>query len=397
MRARRRRDVLIVATLLVLAPTGVGASSANETESTELICEQRAAEPIEGMPWQQDRVDAERAWPQATGRGVLVAVIDTGVDAGVPQLEGHVLPGADIVNSGGDAAIDCDGHGTFVAGIVAAQPAPDVGFVGVAPDAVILPVRQANDTSDGTAGSMADAIVYAVDNDASILNISATAALDSEVLQDAIAYATANDVLIIASVSNEAENGNPVSYPAAYEQVVAVGSINVAGEHSDFSGTIDDIDLVAPGEDVVSVVAGTVGHAQITGTSFAAPFVTGVAALVRERHPHLTAEQVRHRLRVTADHPGPDRPTAELGYGVVNPYRAVNAVLPEEHLTPAVEAAGVIEMPPPAPALDTSDQERSQRFVLAALLSGGTLFGGVALLQACQRARRRRDTAASTG
>lgn len=384
---------LLVATLTFIAAVTCGsAPDAHATPPDTTIepngidiCEERAAEPFAGTPWQQDRIDVSDTWEHTTGLGVLVAIIDTGVDSTVPQLAGQVLPGTDVVNGDSNADRDCDGHGTFVAGIVAATRNDTTGFVGVAPGAVILPVRQANSTEDGTAGTMAAAVREAVDADAMVINISASATQSAPVLADAILYAEENDVVVIASVSNIAEGSDPVSYPAAYPTVLAVGSMSESGERSDFSGTATDVDLVAPGEEVVSVVAGTEGHAAVSGTSFATPFVSGVAALVRSRHPELTAEQVRYRLTITADHPGVDRPDDEVGWGVVNPHRAVTAELPEETDPLTRRDPDTISLPDQPSAADTLASSAARNLVTA--LASGT--AGLLLFLAVVRGYRR--------
>src|SRR5439155_23371698 len=122
------------------------------------------------VPWTIQRLGVSRAWELTKGDGVTVAVIDTGVDASVPQLSGHVLPGTDVVNGGGAANNDCLGHGTFVAGIIAAQPKQGTGVVGVAPGVNILPIRQANNASDGTAAGLARSIRLAADAGAKVAN-----------------------------------------------------------------------------------------------------------------------------------------------------------------------------------------------------------------------------------
>lgn len=300
---------------------------------------------LHDTPWTVRRLDPQRVWNLTNGRGTVVAVVDTGVDGQIPQLAGHVLPGVDVVNGGGRADTDCAGHGTFVAGIIAAQPLDGTGVVGVAPGVTILPVRQANSASDGTSDGLARSIRVAVDSGARVVNISASAFFPSDALRTAVDYATAHDVLLVASASNEAQAGNPKAYPAAYPQVIAVGAIGQDGQRSEFSEVGNYLDLVAPGVDIVSLSRGGKGHLTDNGTSYATPFVTAVAALVRSYFPHLTAAQVKRRLELTADHPGTALPNPQMGWGVVNPYNAITTVLPQETGT-----AGVVAAPgPPGP------------------------------------------------
>jgi membrane-anchored mycosin MYCP len=331
---------------------------------------------VRDIPWTQKRLDLPRVWDLTRGQGVTVGVIDTGVDATVPQLVGHVMPGIDVVNGHGEANTDCFGHGTFVAGIIAAQRKQGIGVAGVAPGAMILPIRQANSSSDGTSSGLAASIRAAVDGGAKVINISASSFFPNDELRAAVTYATAKDVLLVASASNEAKEGNPKAYPAAYPDVVAVGAIGQDGQRTDYSETGDFLDLVAPGEKVISLSRGGKGHLVDDGTSYATPFVTATAALVRAYHPNLTAAQVKRRLEQTADHPGTALPDPQVGWGVVNPYNAVSAVLPQEF------GAGVrakTDKPMTTPRLVAPDTTASQRAMTFAA-AGGVIALLIALL-----------------
>jgi type VII secretion-associated serine protease mycosin len=321
-----------------------------------------------------------RVWDLTKGAGVTVAVIDTGVDASVPQLSGHVLPGVDVVNGAGPANTDCFGHGTFVAGIIAAQPRAGTGVVGVAPGVTILPIRQANNNSDGTAMGLAKSIRIAADSGAKVVNISASAFFPSDDLRVAVDYAASKDVLLVASASNEAQSGNPKAYPAAYPQVLAVGAIGHDGRRTDFSEVGDYLSLVAPGVDIISLSRAGSGHVIDNGTSYATPFVTATAALVRAYHPELNAAQVKRRLERTADHPGLTVPNPQVGWGVVNPYNAVALVLPEEGAQGRAGGGKPVQEPRQPAAKDNSATEAAKVFTfglvglgLAALLLAYTL------------------------
>jgi type VII secretion-associated serine protease mycosin len=293
-------------------------------------CSTPSNDMVRGVPWTQKRLDLPRVWELTSGQGVVVGVVDTGVDATVPQLAGHVMPGLDLVNARGTANTDCFGHGTFVAGIIGAQHRAGTGMAGVAPDAMILPIRQANNATDGTSAGLAKSIRAAVDGGAKVINISASSFFPSDELHAAVGYATARDVLLVASASNEAQQGNPKAYPAAYPEVIAVGAIGQDGRRTDFSEVGNYLDLMAPGVNVISLSRAGQGHLTDNGTSYATPFVAGTAALVRAYHPKLTATQVKRRMELTADHPGTALPDPGVGWGVVNPYNAVAAVLPDE-------------------------------------------------------------------
>jgi membrane-anchored mycosin MYCP len=313
----------LAATVAVLGvTTSAGAARADCTTPSNTVWPD--------IPWTQTRLAPHRVWPLTTGQGVVVAVIDTGVDASVPQLAGRVLPGVDVVNGGGTADTDCYGHGTFVAGIIAAAPRSGTGVAGIAPGVTILPIRQANGTNDGTTSGLSRSILAAVDAGASVVNISATSFVATQELRAAVEYAQERDVLLIAAASNEAERGNPKAYPAAFPEVIGVGAIGPDGSRTSFSEVGESVDLVAPGQQIISLSRAGEGHLTDDGTSYSTPFVAAVAALVRAYHPRLSAAQVKRRLELTADHPSGPLPSQEVGWGVVNPYGAVTAVLPEE-------------------------------------------------------------------
>jgi membrane-anchored mycosin MYCP len=318
-------------------------------------CSPGSDEVVRVKPAAQLRLAPERAWDLTQGSGVTVAVVDTGVQASAPQLAGRVRAGFDVVNRSGPGNTDCNGHGTFVAGIIAAQPVKGVGFAGVAPGASILPIRQSNTDTDGTAGGLATAIRLAVEAGARVVNVSSSSFFDSADLRAAVDFAVRRDVLVVAAVGNEAQEGNAKSFPASYPGVLAVGAVGLDDKRTDFSETGDFVDVVAPGVDVVSLAVRGRGHLVGQGTSFATPYVAGVAALVRAYHPALTVAQVTKRLQVTADHPGTAVPDKEVGFGVVNPMAAVSSVIPGEvaGAGAAPPAAERIPLAGPLPGRDT--------------------------------------------
>nr|WP_221382685.1 type VII secretion-associated serine protease mycosin [Actinoplanes polyasparticus] len=305
----------------VPAPSPSGGSCLGPPQSVET-----------GVPWAQSRLGVERVWPMTRGAGVTIAVVDTGVAANSPQLRGHVRRGLDLTRGGGRRAdTDCFGHGTFIGGIIAAQPTGGTGFAGVAPDATLLPIRVANSIDDGTAGLLAKGIRSAVDEGASVINVSASTASPEAGLVAAVKYAEERDVVVVAAAANGAEQQRSVAYPAALPTVLAVGAIDKQGLLAKFSQQGLHLRLVAPGVDVASIGPGGPGHWLGSGTSYAVPFVAGTAALVRAYRPDLTAAEVRRRLVLTADHPATALPNPGLGWGVVNPAAAVSSVLPEEN------------------------------------------------------------------
>ncbi|WP_020386857.1 type VII secretion-associated serine protease mycosin [Kribbella catacumbae] len=306
----------------------------------------QSAEPggpaVSKLPWAQTWLAPERVWPSSTGQGVTVAVIDSGVDADHPQLRqpGVVLPGRDLLTPGDKRAdFDCVSHGTAVASIIAARPVDGIGFRGVAPGARILPVRVSERDAGDQQGAavnatvFASAIRYAADAGAKVVNISLSLYVDLAPVRTAVRYAQSRDVLIVASVGNAHNNQgtDPVTYPAAYPGVLGVGAITIDGSRLQSSQQGAYVDIAAPGGGVLAATRQR-GHRYFDGTSFAAGFVSGTAALVRAANPRWSAAQVATRLMATAT-PAPG-PVGQYGAGVVNPYRAVRDALDTSPPTP---------------------------------------------------------------
>ncbi|WP_341718588.1 type VII secretion-associated serine protease mycosin [Micromonospora sp. FIMYZ51] len=309
--------------------------------------------PVAAVPWPQQRYAPERLAPLATGAGVTVAVVDSGVDRRHPQLAGRVLTGTDLLDPGGDGTLDCVGHGTGVASIIAAVPRDGIAFRGLAPDARILPVRVSEQQVVDGRGSgrtvgpddLAQAIRWAVENGADVLNLSVVLYADHPAVRAAVADAVARDVVVVAAAGNLHGNGDPRPYPAAYDGVLGVGAVGADGMRAAFSQAGSYLDLVAPGTDVLIAAPGR-GHHQAEGTSYAAPFVAATAALLRQYRPELTATEVAARIVATTD-PAPD---GGYGAGVLNPYRAVT------------EASGV---PKPAGPVTVLADDRADPALLA--------------------------------
>ncbi len=366
------------------------------------------------VPWPQQRLGYERAHRYTLGHGIRVAVIDSGVDASAPQLAGRVVTGLDVTSGtpkpGGDT--DCFTHGTAVAGIIAAGRRDGIGFVGVAPDVQILPIRETwgidDDGQPTTAApiKLVDAINLAVQRGARVINVSIT--VDGDLLSadlrrafhDAVRYAAARDVVIVAASGNSSEQVDrlPVhdSYPAAlageFDNVIAVGGIEPDGSlyKESVYGRTPWVTAVAPANGVVStfIDRGRVGSLlqYRFGTSFAAPFVTGTVALLQARFPGMHAAEIKRRIEQTADHPSTDLPSSQFGWGVVNPVAALTAVVPPPvtaRPTPLVSGP----LPPP-PGPDTGTRNTA-----LAVGAGATLLALVVVVVTAvvlPRGRRRR-------
>ncbi len=364
--------IAVRAAMLATAPLA-GAAGAAGVAPPGYACAAPVREVSPDVPWPQRRLGFARVWPLSRGAGVTVAVIDSGVDGRTPQLAGRVDRGLDVVNGGGRADTDCVGHGTAVAAIIAAAPWAGSGFVGVAPAARILPIRQADAGRDGTAAGLAAAIRAAVDRGARVINVSVVTAEPSTVLRQAVGYAAARDALIVAAVANEAQAGNPRTYPASYPGVLGVAAVGPDDRNTDFSETGDFVGVAAPGVDVVTVAPGGAGGILVRGTSYAAPFVSGVAALLRGYHPRWTAEQVRRQIEQTADHPAARLPDAGVGWGVVDPYAAIASAPPGT--APAARAPAALAARRPAAPVPPGPGQ-------AALLGAAGLVAAAVLLLA---------------
>ncbi len=293
------------------------------TPAAAVECSPANGAPFPYLPWSQERLNPQRVWPLARGKHVTVAVIDSGTSSSHAQLSGKVLPGADLTVSGNRPANnDCAGHGTMVGGIIAARESSKSGFAGIAPDATILPIRIANDTKrfEGGSALVAKAIRYAVANHADVVNLSLTTDPSAD-LQAAVREALDSDVVVVAAAGNDAQKNNPVTYPASYPGVLAVASVDRDGKRAENSEVGQFVGVAAPGVEIVAP-ARTSGYVTDSGTSFAAPFVAGTAALIRSYYPKMSAAAVVQRIKSTADRPG-NGPNTAVGYGVVNPYRAV--------------------------------------------------------------------------
>ncbi|ATD70223.1 type VII secretion-associated serine protease mycosin [Gordonia amicalis] len=387
----------------------------------------------------QSMMNLEEAWRFSRGAGQRVAVIDTGVTPH-PRL-GRVTAGGDYV-SNGTGLEDCDAHGTLVAGIIAARPSTSDAFAGVAPAASIIGIRQSssafkakNDRRDddpapaigsgyGSVRTLAHAIVRAVDLRATVINISEVACapaadkVDDRALGAAIRYAYDRDVVVVAAAGNITRDGacqsqNPtppagdpddwsavttIASPAWYSPyVLTVASIDAAtGTPSDFSLHGPWVGVAAPGTDIVSLDSakgsGRLVSAQrsengplpLIGTSFAAPYVAGTAALVRARFPDLSAREVMDRIVATAHAPGTGH-DQRIGHGVVDPVSALTAELPAD------QRAGPQSAPIAAPAPPTPPDHTARNVAVAGAGVSAALIATVLAIALPHRRVRKLD------
>lgn len=372
------------------------------------------------------------AWRYSTGAGVSVAVIDTGV---TPSPRLPALPGGDYI-TGGDGLSDCDAHGTVVASVIAAKAGSTDGVAGVAPDASVISIRQSSRAFEpssfgagdiearkkaGTVNTLARAIVHAANLGARVINVSVTAcvssaeALDQRAIGAAVWYAaTVKDAVIVAAAGNVGEEGcaqNPTSDPLNPEDprnwsnvrtvsspswfsdyLLSVGAVTAAGDPIDKSLAGPWVGVAAPGFGVSGLSPGPVNaHPPVRagekaipfwGTSFSAAYVSGVAALVRSRYPHLSAQQVVDRIMATAHNParGVDN---TIGHGVVDPVAALTFDLPPG--VPAVSGAQTRILTVPAAPSAPDHRARNAAMILAVVAGFGAMV--VPLLSLARRSR----------
>ncbi|HYU04991.1 MAG TPA: S8 family serine peptidase, partial [Jatrophihabitantaceae bacterium] len=276
-----------VAAALVLGVALI--SPASPAQAAPGTCNVKLGGPEPGdVPWAQTRLGFDRAWTVTQGAGVAVAVIDSGVNTEQSQMRLiHYVPGANVIAGAGPTDTrDCVGHGTAVAGIVAAPQVRTIAFTGVAPKASIMPIKVTDQNQGIAPQAIADAIDAATAAHVGVINISIATSSDVPSLRQAIDRAEARDVVVVAAASDDGANANQTAYPAAYPTVLAVAASDRQDAVANFSGTGRYIDLAAPGVKV-ETPAPKSGYLPQNGTSFAAPYVSGAAALVRAAHPRL--------------------------------------------------------------------------------------------------------------
>lgn len=382
------------------------------------------------QPWGNAYLGVDEAHKFATGAGVTVAVIDTGVN---PSPRVPAEPGGDFVDQAGNGLSDCDAHGTLTASIIGGRPSPTDSFVGVAPDARLISLRQTSEAFEpvgsqpnpndpnatpaaGSIRSLARSVVHAANLGANVINISEAACykvtrpIDEANLGAAIDYAVniKNAVIVVAagntggdcqqnplpdpSVPSDPRGWNKVQTivtPAWYGDLVfAVGGIGESGVPSAFSMHGPWVNVAAPAENIIALgdqgqpvnaLQGKEGPVPIAGTSFAAAYISGVAALVRQRFPDLTPKQVMNRIQSTARHPGGGVDNL-VGEGVINAVAALTWDIPAG----PGSAPNVRAIPPP---VVTPGPDRRPITVVALSVLG--LFAALGLGALAARALRR--------
>jgi subtilisin family serine protease len=286
--------------------------------------------------WAYPQIHAPEAWDITTGKtSIVLADVDTGVATDHPDLSGKLVAGYDFVNDDANP-YDDNGHGTYTAGIMAAQSNNAVGVTGTCWGCRVMPVKILDKDGGGAISDFARGIRWAVDHGARVLNISAGIEYPPKAMGDAVRYANQHGVIVVASAGNTPDGAD--RWPAAYDEVIAVTANDQNGAAADFASYGDFLDLIAPGVNILSTVwhEGRLTYAWGDGTSAAAPFVSGAAGLLLSLNPDLTPLQVKDALQGGADDQGPPGWDAHYGWGRLNIARAlvrVGGVLPSPTAT----------------------------------------------------------------
>jgi type VII secretion-associated serine protease mycosin len=300
-------------------------------------------DPVAKQQWHAPKINAEQAWKVSTGKNVVVAVVDTGMDLDHPDLKANLVPGYNTLEENNNPHDD-NGHGTHVAGIIGAIANNGIGAAGVAPNVKIMPIRALGDQG-GSAQSVAAAIQYAADHGAHVMNLSLGSPRSSKVIETAIKYALKKGVSVVAAMGNSGDQGNPRMYPASYPGVVAVGALDPDDKPTSWSDWGDWQAVSAPGYGIWSTFPTyetslyriakqnpgalppeckiELGYSAVSGTSQASPVVAGVVALLKSLDPAMSPAQVRDRIMKSARDLGPGGFDPHHGAGMVDALAAV--------------------------------------------------------------------------
>lgn len=332
VRATSVTDALALITAALRKPSTIGVDMAQPVRIAA------SNDPYRRSQWALTMFGAETLWKKSAGKGVVVAVIDTGVYAGHPdlRLKGHVLAGRDFVAPGTSAA-DENGHGTHVAGIIGAVAGNKVGTAGLAFNAYILPVRVLDASGYGDNAGVAQGIIWAAQNGANVINLSLSSNRSDNAVRAAVAYAQSRNVVVVAAAGNQGCSllGGSTSYPAAYPGVLGVGAISSDRRIAGYSACGRYVDVVAPGSGIVSTMIATpasglgcarrVIYCTLSGTSMSAPFASASAALeITRLGRRFSQASIVSRLQSTATDLGAAGRDNSYGYGLINPSRLLS-------------------------------------------------------------------------
>ncbi|NUM36315.1 MAG: S8 family peptidase [Candidatus Brocadiae bacterium] len=287
----------------------------------------------QAMDWGIKTLRVYEIWKKTQGEGVKVAVLDTGI-IDHPDLKVNIKGGINFTTSNPKDYVDRQGHGTHVAGIIAAEDNA-IGVIGVAPKAEIYAVKVLGDQGHGSFDMIVKGIDWAVDNKMDIISMSLGSSASSTQIHEAVKRAYKKNITVVAAAGNDGDeyDDNDMGYPARYPETIAVGSINKYMKRSWFSSDGEELDIMAPGEEIYSTYLKN-EYAILSGTSMATPFITGILALLISEHrkskskktPIDTPEQIREHLIRTADDAGEIGKDNFYGYGIVSPTKLMEGI-----------------------------------------------------------------------
>jgi thermitase len=269
-------------------------------------------------------VDAVGAWDTETGDSrILIGLIDTGVDYNHEDLKGRIVKGPDYINDDSDP-MDDNGHGTHLAGTIAAKGNNGKGVAGLCWSCRVLAIKVADSAGTATNAAIARGIVYAASHGAQVINLSLGGTDRSKTLELAVKYANSRGTILIAAIGNESTS--QAIYPAAYPGVIAVGATDTNGNRAPFSNYGNYLSLMAPGVSIQSSYPNN-RYQALSGTSMSAGFVSGIAALILSKNSSLSNTQVRNTLSSSADDISTLGKDSLTGYGRVNARKALGGGL----------------------------------------------------------------------
>ncbi len=404
MRARPAAAAAAAALVLLCA-----AAPARAADADEEACQPGVTRYVDQPPDAFAQLGIGEAWRLSRGAGILVAVVDSGVDAGNAHLAGAVHAGLDLVD-GGDGRTDASGHGTAVAGVIAARQVPGSGLVGVSPEAEILPVRvYADDSADAVRDGRgpdpdrtAQGIRWAAEQGARIIAVPQSTDSDVPALRDAVDEATARGALVVAAAGNAADgqDRDAVRFPAGYAPALAVTAVGSDGAPSDDVTHGVHVEIAAPGQSVLSTfldAGDCVFAGDAPSTSYATGYAAAAAALVASAHPDEAPAAWEYRLLATALRPDRGGRDPSLGWGIVAPYDAVNFV--DDGGAPGLDNPRFAGAPPqaaqvkarPEPEEDPAPGRRAAVGGMAGAASA-VLVGALLIARLRPSAARRRTT-----
>ncbi len=374
--------VAVLGNSLIVVPTLEASTVSHQVKSFSVIAAVNMSTKMQGKDlafddqWGLQAAHISEVWPHSTGSGVIVAVIDSGSGLN-PDLTQNLLPGRSIIRgrvTDGANDVDIIGHGTHVAGIIAAQNNNDIGIAGVAPNAQILPIRILDSRGDGSEMDLALAIRYASDQGVKVINLSLGGKTQTNGLQSALEYAASKGILVVAAAGNAGPQAD-VTYPAGNDLTLAVTAVDQTMNSPSFAQRGTYIDISAPGINICSTIrvdasvdlsrkcaGASEPYINLSGTSMAAAFVSGVAALVFSARPNFTAQQVREVIIATAKDLGIPGRDETFGVGLVDAYAIFKGLgfFPDTVVFPTVSSLGQVGQESVGGTIQIPESERLQ-------------------------------------